>query len=106
MGDRDEAIFDDVIPGGKTCGSCRFWRRDRTSEDGFGGGRRPWGQCRRMPPALPEIGEDKLVHIGVWPHTDERDWCGEWQPLAAQDQPRLPAGPADPPPVSPAIGEE
>lgn len=33
-----------------------------------------------MPPALPPIGEDKLVHVGLWPHTDERDWCGEWQP--------------------------
>jgi hypothetical protein len=32
-----------------------------------------------MPPSVPEIGEDKLVHVGVWPHTDERDWCGEWR---------------------------
>ena len=39
-----------------------------------------WGQCRRMPPAVPTARDDKLVLVGVWPHTDGRDWCGEWQP--------------------------
>jgi len=31
-----------------------------------------------MPPTLPEISDEKLVHVGVWPHTDADDWCGEW----------------------------
>ncbi len=32
-----------------------------------------------MPPALPEIKDEKLVLAGIWPSTDERDWCGEWE---------------------------
>jgi hypothetical protein len=31
-----------------------------------------------MPPTLPEVSDEKLVHVGVWPHTDMGDWCGEW----------------------------
>jgi hypothetical protein len=58
----------------QACNSCIFWKRSQAANDGTG-----WGQCRRMPPSVPEIGEDKLVHVGVWPHTDERDWCGEWR---------------------------
>jgi hypothetical protein len=57
------------------CGTCRFWRLDPDATHEAG-----WGQCRRMPPTLPAIQDDRLVHVGVWPHTDERDWCGEWQP--------------------------
>lgn len=59
----------------QACGTCAFWRpeADAASETG-------WGQCRRMPPALPTIHDDKLVHVGLWPHTDKRDWCGEWRP--------------------------
>jgi hypothetical protein len=32
-----------------------------------------------MPPTLPEANDEKLVHVGVWPHTDVDDWCGEWE---------------------------
>jgi len=32
-----------------TCRTCCFWRPERAVGDGTG-----WGQCRRMPPALPE----------------------------------------------------
>lgn len=69
-------MLDDVAnpASGQVCGSCRFWRRDRATEGGHA-----WGQCRRMPPALPEFEPEKLVHVGVWPHTENRDWCGEWQ---------------------------
>jgi hypothetical protein len=28
---------------------------------------------------VPEVSDDKLVHVGVWPHTDVTDWCGEWE---------------------------
>jgi hypothetical protein len=31
---------------------------------------------------MPPIQDDKLVHVGVWPHTREHDWCGEWQAAA------------------------
>jgi len=51
-----------------------FWRPDRVALQRAG-----WGQCRRMPPAMPPVEDDKLVHVGVWPHTEERDWCGEWR---------------------------
>jgi hypothetical protein len=62
----------------QACGTCLFWRPD--PDVGHEAG---WGRCRRMPPTLPTIRDDKLVHVGLWPHTDERDWCGEWQPRDA-----------------------
>jgi hypothetical protein len=57
------------------CRSCRFWRRDPASDRGP-----DWGECRRMPPTLPPIEQEKLLHVGIWPHTSGDDWCGEWQP--------------------------
>jgi hypothetical protein len=27
------------------------------------------------------VSDDKLVHVGVWPHTDVTDWCGEWEAI-------------------------
>jgi hypothetical protein len=38
-----------------------------------------------MPPTLPPIEEEKLVHVGIWPHTAEDDWCGEWEDAARTD---------------------
>ena len=32
-----------------------------------------------MPPILPPIEQEKLLHVGIWPHTAGGDWCGEWQ---------------------------
>jgi hypothetical protein len=32
-----------------------------------------------MPPTLPPIEQEKLMHVGIWPHTAADDWCGEWQ---------------------------
>lgn len=61
-------------PRDESCLTCCFWRPEKTVGDGYG-----WGQCRRMPPALPTIRDDKLALVGIWPHTDGRDWCGEWQ---------------------------
>lgn len=58
---------------GQTCATCLHWRPETTTEPGV-----DWGQCRRMPPAMPPIHDEKLVHVGVWPHTQETDWCGEW----------------------------
>jgi len=63
---------------GQTCASCLHWRPEKAGEKTVG-----WGQCRRMPPAMPPIQDDKLVHVGVWPHTQETDWCGEWLARAA-----------------------
>ena len=68
----DEEPFDASRP---ACRSCRFWKPLAGSKESSG-----WGQCKRMPPALPEIKDEKLVLAGIWPATDERDWCGEWQP--------------------------
>jgi hypothetical protein len=63
---------------GQVCGTCLHWRPEKTGEQLLG-----WGQCRRMPPAMPPIQDDKLVHVGLWPHTRESDWCGAWQAIAA-----------------------
>ena len=60
-------------PDGQTCAACLHWRPERSSDQDIG-----WGQCRRMPPTMPPIQDNKLVHVGVWPHTQETDWCGEW----------------------------
>lgn len=65
-------------PLGQSCGSCLFWRAEKSEDRPLG-----WGQCRRMPPTMPPIEDDKLVHVGVWPHTQEGDWCGEWQDRSA-----------------------
>lgn len=59
---------------GQICAACRFWRADTRGEQTAG-----WGQCRRMPPTMPPIQDDKLVHVGLWPHTPESGWCGEWR---------------------------
>jgi len=67
------------------CRTCCFWRLEPTVGGGTG-----WGQCRRMPPALPEIRDDKLALVGVWPHTDGRDWCGEWRAADVQPAPGQP----------------
>lgn len=62
--------------GGQACGTCRFWKQPPGGDPRAG-----WGQCRRMPPTVPDVSDDKLVHVGVWPHTDSTDWCGEWEPM-------------------------
>jgi len=69
----------------ETCRTCCFWRAEKTVGDGTG-----WGQCRRMPPALPEVRDDKLALVGVWPHTDGREWCGEWRPTPVAAGPAIP----------------
>jgi len=61
-------------PEPRGCDGCRFWRR-RDPDDRGG----DWGECRRMPPTLPPVEDDKLLHVGIWPHTAGDDWCGEWQ---------------------------
>lgn len=66
----------------QSCRTCRFWRQTQLDARGP-----DWGECRRMPPALPPIDQEKLLHVGIWPHTGGGDWCGEWQPLAAPDAP-------------------
>lgn len=67
----DEPLTDAPPP--PTCGTCRFWRRQREAKLS------DWGECRRMPPLLPPLEDDKLVHVGLWPHTTKADWCGEWE---------------------------
>ena len=61
---------------GQVCAACLYWRPDRRGEQTIG-----WGQCRRMPPMMPPIQDDKLVHVGLWPHTQETAWCGEWRAI-------------------------
>ncbi len=73
---REDETVDDARP---SCGTCRFWKPAAGSKESRG-----WGQCKRMPPALPEVKDEKLVLAGIWPSTDERDWCGEWQSTESQ----------------------
>jgi hypothetical protein len=72
---------DSLSSSGQVCATCLHWRPEKTREKLLG-----WGQCRRMPPTMPPIQDDKLVHVGLWPHTREGDWCGEWQAPAHAEQ--------------------
>jgi len=67
---------------GRVCATCLHWRPETTGDKTIG-----WGQCRRMPPAMPPIQNDKLLHVGVWPHTRESEWCGEWRASDSDDAP-------------------
>lgn len=58
---------------GQVCHTCRHWRPRES-----GAGEVGWGQCRRLPPTMPPLHEEGLVHVGVWPYTQALDWCGEW----------------------------
>ncbi len=71
------ATQNDPAPAAEQCAVCRFWR-----QGGPAGRDLDWGECRRMPPALPQIDQDKLLHVGLWPHTAADDWCGEWESAA------------------------
>ena len=53
-----------------SCGTCRFWKRDRLTPP-----REPSGWCRRYPPA--QHGTDPF---GRWPRTFVDDTCGEFRP--------------------------
>jgi len=75
------AELDDVC-----CRHCRFWRKRHSVDDAD-----DWGECRRMPPSLPEVGDEKLVVAGVWPCTKAADWCGEWEPLGLESPPPEPS---------------
>lgn len=57
----------------RACSTCHFWRKQTIRDES------DWGQCRRMPPILPEMADDKLVIAGIWPSTKSEDWCGEWE---------------------------
>ena len=43
-----------------------------------------------MPPTLPPIEQEKLLHVGIWPHTGGDDWCGEWQGSGEPEPPATP----------------
>jgi len=71
----------------EACGCCAYWRPEPRREATAG-----WGQCRRMPPSMPPVQDDKLVHVGMWPHTQATDWCGEWQPPDGAPRPDAATG--------------
>ncbi len=66
-------------PEGRACATCRFWRKQAIRDED------DWGQCRRMPPILPDLVDDKLVIAGIWPSTKAGDWCGEWETSTLDD---------------------
>jgi hypothetical protein len=78
------------------CENCRFWERFTYEFDG------QTGDCVRYPPQIKlglwqdidlDEGEDPPTQQGTlwnasqYPVTEERDWCGEWQP--AGEAPRI-----------------
>jgi hypothetical protein len=69
------------------CGTCRFWTGNWNGK--FAEENEP-GDCKRNPPSVPML--QVQVHrlreargaiagefTGVWPETNAKDWCGEWQ---------------------------
>ena len=63
---------------GRACDTCRFWRKQSLRDEN------DWGQCRRMPPILPDLVDDKLVIAGIWASTKDGDWCGEWESFSLE----------------------
>jgi hypothetical protein len=61
-----------------TCGNCRFWS---ATDEGSGE-----GVCHRLPPfvLLSMLPWSSQNHTGgpdgVWPRTEDFDWCGEHKP--------------------------
>jgi hypothetical protein len=55
------------------CETCGFWAQMKAN-----------GACRRFPP-VPDIGPggwhgaEADWAYGIWPTTDQDDWCGEYQ---------------------------
>jgi hypothetical protein len=93
--------------GVQKCVTCQFYdRRNTERSDGKGPS---WGQCRRFAPALHPVNVKSYMIEGVWPHTRDDDWCGEWKILARRPEARpvdltstrLAPTPDDAPRVSP-----
>ncbi|MBT66441.1 MAG: hypothetical protein CMN98_04790 [Synechococcus sp. NP17] len=61
----------------RACDTCRFWRKQSLRDEN------DWGECRRMPPMLPDLIDEKLVIAGIWPSTKGVDWCGEWETFSS-----------------------
>lgn len=62
------------------CGECRFWYKDQS-------------QCRRYAPQ-PTDGPKSLSAAATprdvrWPHVDQGDWCGEFQPCVVSPSDRI-----------------
>ena len=53
-----------------TCADCKYWH----SIDEY-------GYCRRHAPK-PTLNQspdgDELSYVGIWPHTFEEEWCGDY----------------------------
>lgn len=65
------------------CEACAFWKRHKT----VFGGRTSEGECRRRAPAYVLSQVSRMENLReetqdwrVFPATNERDWCGEFQP--------------------------
>lgn len=48
------------------CSVCKFWKELYTEKE-------PVGECRKTTPSRSETGK------GVWPKTNDNDWCGEYE---------------------------
>jgi hypothetical protein len=63
------------------CKNCRWWEEFGKSSDN-----QPLGRCRVRSPRLAvgqvmpvrDVGQVALE--ALWPWTDDKDWCGEFQP--------------------------
>lgn len=60
----------------KTCESCRYWD---ASEQLVNAQPDTTGACRVLPPRL-----DRETHEGIWPFTQDTDWCSAWTAFEEQ----------------------
>ena len=61
------------------CANCRWWSRvNWCLPDGY-----PLGECRRYPPTRRD---EQAVLARHWPETKDRDWCGEFDQKARDEQ--------------------
>jgi hypothetical protein len=83
------------LPRAERCETCRYWSLAQTVTvaDEFHDEGQAAGLCRIRAPRLDPEGEGhpiaEVFYRGVWPATDNDDWCGEWR---ARDGAKVPAG--------------
>ena len=57
------------------CGNCLYWYRCGETQE---------GTCHRKSPVVHDPHDEQgdiMINTTAWPTTNERDWCGDWDPM-------------------------
>lgn len=61
-----------------TCASCRFWQHTYTYKESRS------GLCRRRPPKVLVVSDERGATETCWPMTTEHEWCGEHETIKSE----------------------